>query len=101
MEHSGERWWESEAQRIHGEILLAGGRADRDAARACFQKALDCARRQQAAFFALRAALSLARLDAAKAPAAARALLAPIVARFAGEGDSPELREARAMVAGR
>ncbi len=35
------------------------------------------------------------------APAAARALLAPIVARFEGEGEIPELREARAMVAAR
>jgi predicted ATPase len=59
---TGERWWEAEAQRSRGEILLLGGAGERDEAERCFKKALACARRQEAMFWELHAAESLARL---------------------------------------
>ena len=68
VERSGECWWEAELHRLEGEILLAaaddGGRDgdSSDRAEACFQSALEVARRQQARSLELRAALSLSRL---------------------------------------
>ena len=59
---TGERWWEAEAQRSRGEILLLVGPGKRDEAERCFKKALACARRQEAMFWELHAAESLARL---------------------------------------
>jgi len=59
---TGERWWEAEAQRSRGEILLLAGAGERDEAERCFKKALACARRQEAMFWELHAAESLARL---------------------------------------
>ena len=59
---TGERWWEAEAQRSRGEILLQVGPGKRDEAERCFKKALACARRQEAMFWELHAAESLARL---------------------------------------
>jgi predicted ATPase len=59
---SGERWWEAEAQRSRGEILLLLGPDKRDEAERCFKKALACARRQEAMFWELHAAESLANL---------------------------------------
>ena len=67
-ESSGERYWEAELHRLEGEVLLAAADdGDRDGdssdrAEACFQSALEVARRQQARSLELRAALSLSRL---------------------------------------
>ena len=55
----GERWWEAEALRIKGEILLQASR--REMALQCFSDALACAQRQGAQFWELRAQRSLAR----------------------------------------
>ena len=57
-----ERWWEAELYRLQGELLLQLPRPDMSQAEACFQQALDVARRQQAKALELRAALSLSRL---------------------------------------
>ncbi len=63
--HHEERNWEAELYRRQGELLLNADGGVRNAAwtpEACFHKALDVARRQQARSWELRAAMSLARL---------------------------------------
>src|SRR5215471_6291572 len=62
VEATEERWWEAEAHRLQGELLLRLPLPDIPQAEACFQQALDVARRQQAKALELRAALSLSRL---------------------------------------
>jgi serine/threonine protein kinase/predicted ATPase len=56
-----ERVWESELQRTRGEVILARGLPAADA-RACFNRAVEIARRQQMPLLEQRAAASLARL---------------------------------------
>jgi len=85
VERTGERWWEAEAHRIHGEILLAAASPNRDAAEACFERALACARRQNARLWELHAALNLARLWSSNgARERAQRLLAPVCHAFEG-----------------
>ena len=83
VERTGERWWQAEAERMRGEILLRGGRARRREAEACFARALKCARRQEARLWELQAALSLATLWAAEGDDdRARSLLKPVYEAF-------------------
>jgi predicted ATPase len=66
---------------------------------ACFQQALDVARRQQAKALELRAAMSLARLWQQQGRgAAARDLLAPIYGWFTEGFDTADLQEAKALL---
>jgi predicted ATPase len=68
-------------------------------AEACFQQALAVARRQQAKSWELRAALSLSRLWQQQGKRdAARALLAPIYGWFTEGFDTPDLKEAKALL---
>lgn len=62
VERTGERWWEAEAHRIRGEVILSAAPADSEEAEACFRRALECARRQAAKLWELRAEESLARV---------------------------------------
>jgi len=62
MEESGERWVEAEIYRLKGDLLLAQSAANQAEAEACYQHALDVARRQGAKSLELRAADGLARL---------------------------------------
>jgi class 3 adenylate cyclase/predicted ATPase len=62
IERYGERFYEAELHRIHGEALLANAEADCPRVESCFVRAIDVARRQQARSLELRAAASLARL---------------------------------------
>ena len=83
VERTGERWWEAEAQRIRGEILLMASRSNRDDAETCFKHALQCARVQHARLWELHAALSLAKLWSSQGnERSARALLAPVCRTF-------------------
>jgi DNA-binding winged helix-turn-helix (wHTH) protein/predicted ATPase len=59
---SEERWWEPELHRLRGALLLSGTLKRHVEAEACFQRAIDVARGQQAKPLELRAALSLAGL---------------------------------------
>ena len=100
VEKSDERWWEAELHRLQGEVLLAaagdGGR-DRDSsdgAEACFQSALEVARRQQARSFELRAALSLSRLWSRTRRDEARQVLGGVLATFTEGHDTADLRAA-------
>ena len=68
-------------------------------AEACFQRALDVARRQEAKSLELRAAISLARLWQQQGKrAAARDLLGPIYGWFTEGFDTADLREARVLL---
>src|SRR2546425_2154893 len=62
MEQHEERWWEAEVCRLRGVLLLRQAAPQPEEAEACFQRALEVARRQQAKSLELRAAMSLARL---------------------------------------
>src|SRR6516165_5869398 len=75
---TGECCYEAELYRLQGELLLAQSTRQTAEAEACFQRALDVARAQQARSWELRAALSLARLWQQQGKRTeARALLEP------------------------
>jgi predicted ATPase len=68
-------------------------------AEACFQQAIEVARRQQAKALKLRAALSLSRLWRQQGRRqAARELLAPIYGWFTEGFDTADLQEAKALL---
>jgi predicted ATPase len=48
VEGTGERWWEAELHRLRGELLWQYPEARPEEVEACFQQALDIARRQEA-----------------------------------------------------
>ena len=100
VERTGERYYEAELHRLRAELLptLQGdeGRAE---AEACFHRALEVARRQEAKSLELRAATSLARVWLQQGRTAdARAMLAPIVGWFTEGFDQPDLRDARVLI---
>jgi predicted ATPase len=112
---SGVRWWEAELHRLRGELLLQSGvqspessvlthhsalRMPHEAeAEACFQQALDIARRQQAKSLELRAGVSLSRMWQCQGKRTeARDLLAPIYGWFTEGFDTADLQEAKALL---
>jgi predicted ATPase len=84
IEHSAAGWLTPELLRVRGELLqLQGAPGAASAAEHHFRQALDCARRQGALSWELRAATSLARLLRDRDHIGeARDLLAPIYERF-------------------
>ena len=62
VEQHEDRWWEAEIHRLQGVLLLRQRGTPQAESEACFQQALDVARRQQAKSLELRAAMSLSRL---------------------------------------
>ena len=99
IETTKERWFESEANRIAGEIALMSPEPDEAKAEAYFEHAVAVARQQQAKSWELRAAMSLACLwrDQGKVQQA-RELLAPVYGWFAEGFDTLDLKEAKALV---
>jgi class 3 adenylate cyclase/tetratricopeptide (TPR) repeat protein len=97
VERTGERWWAAEAQRAKGRILLAANPTSALQAESCFRAALDCAKRQDARFWELRAAYDLARLCHTEGRSSeARSLLSPY-AKFANGVELPDLDDARRL----
>ncbi len=98
-ERTEARWCLAELLRIKAELTLAGGLTATNAAEDHFHRALDCARRQGALSWELRAATSLARLwqDRGRAKAA-HALLAPIYGRFTEGFATADLKAAKALL---
>jgi predicted ATPase len=95
-----ERWWEAEVYRLQGALLLQLPLPAVGQAAACFQQALDVARRQQAKALELRAALSLARLWQGQGQhTAGRQLLAELYHWFTEGFDTADLQEAKALLA--
>jgi len=97
VDQSGQRWCEAELHRSKGELL--SGFPDAPQAESCLQRSLATARRQGARLWELRAACSLGRLwrDQGKHDDA-RDLLAPIHGGFAEGFDTPDLKEAKALL---
>ena len=99
VEQTGARCWEAKVQRLTGELLLRQAVPDEEQAEACFQQALDVARRQQARSLELRAAMSLSRLWQRQGKcAAAYNLLAPLYSWFIEGFDTPDLQDAKALL---
>ncbi len=93
----GERWSEAEIHRIKGEILCRSG--DWCEAETCFLKAIEVAVSRAAKSFELRAATSLARLWHQHGKSAeARERLAPVYGWFTEGFETPDLREAEALL---
>jgi tetratricopeptide (TPR) repeat protein len=96
----GHRSFESELNRVRGEILFERDPGDTTSAEEAFQTAISIAKQQGARSFGLRAALSLAKLyQSTGRPADAHAVLAPAVEGFAATQEMPELAEAQALLA--
>jgi tetratricopeptide (TPR) repeat protein len=95
---TGERVYNAELHRLRAELLLrrAAGHAE---AEACLRRSLDIARQQGAKSLELRAALSLARLlRAAGQQSEGRRLLAETYGGFTEGWDTPDLKEAQALL---
>jgi predicted ATPase len=98
MAKTGERFYEAEIYRLQGELYLKQG-ADSAAAEACFQHALEIARRQEAKSLELRAANSLARLRKWQGRTdEARLLLAEVYDWFTEGFDTADLIDARGLL---
>ena len=97
IETTQERWFEAEVHRLRGQILLK--KNDRATAEDSFRRALDIARQQNAKFWELRAATSLARLWSEQGKInEALQLLAPVYGWFTDGFDTEVLREAKAAL---
>jgi predicted ATPase len=97
VERTGERWLEAELYRHKGQLLLRQGHPE--AAEELYRKALRIAREQGAKLWELRAAASLARLRRDQGRRAeARDLLAPVYGWFTEGFDTPDLKEAKALL---
>ena len=98
VEATQERWAEAEMHRMRGTLLLSMSKYAE--AENSYRKALSVAQRQSAKFWELRASTSLARLwrDRGKREEA-RELLAPVFAWFTEGFDTPDLKEAKALLA--
>ena len=96
---TGERWYEPELHRLKGALLLQQSADNHTEAQTCFQQALDVARSRQVKSLELRAATSLSRLWQQQGKRAeARQLLAEVYGWFTEGFDTPDLREAKALL---
>ncbi len=94
-----ERMCAAEIHRLIGEVLLARDPHTPEPADTCFREAVDIARRQGAKSFELRASANRARLWASQGKRdQARDLLAPVFGWFTEGFDTPDLREAKALL---
>jgi predicted ATPase len=95
---TGEHWFEPELHRLKGELLRLAG-SDRGTTEASLLRAITIAREQNANLWELRAATSLAHLWSDQGRRAeAHDLLAPIYGWFSEGFDTPDLKEARALL---
>jgi class 3 adenylate cyclase/predicted ATPase len=94
---TGERWLDAELHRQRGQLLLRQGHADD--AEELYRKARIIAKEQEAKLWELRAAVSLARLRRDQGHhTEARDLLAPVYGWFTEGFDTPDLKEAKALL---
>jgi predicted ATPase len=97
VEKTGERLLAAELNRLKGRLLLRQGHSE--AAEELYRKALSIAEEQGAKLWELRAAVSLARLRRDQGRCAdARDLLAPVYGWFTEGFDTPDLKEAKALL---
>jgi predicted ATPase len=99
VETTKETWYEAEVHRIAGEIAMMSPEPDTARAETSFERALAVARAQQARSWELRAAMCMARLwrDQGKRDKA-RNLLAPAYGWFTEGFDTPDLKQAKALI---
>jgi predicted ATPase len=98
-EKSGERWWEARIHQARGQVLLCCGSGNREAAAESLQTAIHIARAQAARSVELRTSMSLARLWAEQGKRTeAHDLLAPVYGWFTEGFDTPDLKDARALL---
>jgi DNA-binding winged helix-turn-helix (wHTH) protein/predicted ATPase len=98
-ENHAERFNEADLHRLKGDLLLRQCGAAGCEAEACFQRALDIARHQQAKSLELRAATSLAQLWQQQGKRAnARQLLAEVYGWFTEGFGTADLQEAKALL---
>jgi predicted ATPase len=97
VKRTGERWLEADLYRLKGQLVLRQG--DFEATEELYRKALSIAREQEAKLWELRTAVSLARLwrDQGRR-AEARELLVPIYGWFTEGFDTPDLKQAKALL---
>jgi len=98
---TGEHFWEAELYRLQGTLLLqvSSPKSQVEEAAACFQKAVDIARRQSAKSLELRAVMSLSRLWQQQGKKEdARQLLAEIYNWFTEGFDTVDLQEAKGLL---
>ena len=97
---TGEVWREAELHRLQGELLLRLAVPDPSQAASCFHQALTIAQRQDAKALELRAAMSMSRLwQQQDKHDAARTVLADVSHWFTEGLDTPDLQEARTLLA--
>jgi predicted ATPase len=97
LERAGEGRFAAELNRRKGQLLLRQGQSE--AAEELYREALRIAREQEAKLWELRAAASLARLRRDQGRCAeARDLLAPVYDWFTEGFDTPDLRDAKAVL---
>jgi predicted ATPase len=95
----GNRWWWAEFLRLRGDLQRSGSVRDRAAAEQSYREAIAVARGQQAKSLELRAATGLVRLRRDQGRhAEARDLLAPVYGWFTEGFDTPDLKEAKALL---
>jgi len=101
---TGERYYEAELYRLKGKLLLQSHIQSPESgvqqeAEACFLKAIDIARRQQAKSLELRVVISLSRLWQQQGKKdEARQILAEIYSWFTEGFDTKDLQEAKALL---
>ncbi len=102
VERSGYCYTEAQLYWLKGKLLLNAERSPRHAEltpEACFRKALDIARQQQAKSMELRAAMSLARLWQSQGKRQdAYELLAPVYDWFTEGFDTADLQKAKGLL---
>jgi class 3 adenylate cyclase/predicted ATPase len=104
VRRSGEQWYEAELYRLKGTLTLQspvqGPKSQVEEAEACFLKAIEIARRQQAKSLELRAVMSLSRLwQSQDKKKEAHTLLSDIYLWFTEGFDTKDLQEAKALMA--
>ena len=97
VERTGERWFAAELNRHKGRLLLRQGHTE--AAEELFRRALDIAREQEAKMWELRATASLAQLRRDQDHRTeARDILLPVYGWFTEGFDTPDLKDAKALL---
>jgi len=105
VEQTNERFYEAELYRLKGELLIRKNRTRAteptqiQEAENCFRKAVDVAHRQRAKSLELRATMSLCRVWQQQGKEnEARQLLKKVFSRFTEGFDTPDLRNAKALL---
>jgi len=98
VKETGECNYEAELHRLRGELLLIMGAAEAEI-EACFRRAIEVACQQDAKSWELRATMSLCRLWQKQGKdEEARQILAEIYGWFSEGFDTPDLKEAKALL---